>query len=142
MGDKLSADRCWQEVDHTADWALRVWGGDLRALYEHAALGMLELAGGEPDPAAPRIARTFTLIAPDAETLLVDWLTELLILIEDEGVVFDRIVVHRADSGSLEAAAGGRLGGGFAKHIKAVTYHNLKITCVDGRCETTIVFDV
>jgi SHS2 domain-containing protein len=132
----------WQEVDHTADWALRVWGGDLRALYEHAALGMLELAGGEPDAAGARIVRTVTLSAPDAETLLVDWLTELLILIEDEGLVFDQVDVHRADGHSLEAAVSGRPGGGFAKHIKAVTFHNLQIACTDDGCETTIVFDV
>jgi SHS2 domain-containing protein len=138
----LSAAGYWQEVDHTADWALRVRGDDLRALYEHAALGMLELAGGEADPAEPRIARTFTLSAPDSETLLVDWLTELLILIEDDGIVFDRVEVHHADDHSLEAAVSGRAGGGFAKHIKAVTFHNLKITCADGGCETTIVFDV
>jgi SHS2 domain-containing protein len=138
----LTAAGRWQEVDHTADWALRVRGDDLRALYENAALGMLELAGGEADPAGARIARMVTLSAPDSETLLVDWLTELLIDIEDEGIVFNQIDVRRADSRSMEAVVSGRPGGGFAKHIKAVTFHNLKIVCGNGGCETTIVFDV
>lgn len=138
----MSAAGRWQEVDHTADWALRVWGDDRRALYENAALGMLDLIGGEADPAGPRIARTFTLTAPDSETLLVDWLTELLILIEDEGIVFDEVEVRRADDCSLKASAGGRPGGAFTKHVKAVTYHNLDVRCADDGCETTIVFDV
>ena len=36
------------ELDHTADWALRVQGTDLADLLEQAAAGMLALAGAVP----------------------------------------------------------------------------------------------
>ena len=62
----------WEEVDHTADWALRVRGGDLRALFENAARGMISLIGGEAVAGAHEIERRIDLSAPDLETLLVE----------------------------------------------------------------------
>ncbi len=132
----------WEELEHTADWALHVWGQDLRALFENAARGMVQLVGGEADPAETPIRHTIELEAPDPETLLVDWLSELLYLIEDRGIVFEDIAVRSLEGLRLTAEVAGRPGGRFTKHIKAATYHNLSIHCEAGRCETTIVFDV
>jgi SHS2 domain-containing protein len=119
-----------------------VWGQDRRALFENAARGMVSLIGGGADPAREPVARSFTLEADDWETLLVDFLTEILYLIEDEGVIIERIEVARAAGYQLVATVGGRPGGRFNKEIKAVTYHNLAIRCTDRGFETTIVFDV
>ncbi len=132
----------WEEVEHTADWALRVWGEDRRALFENAARGMLSLAGGQADPAQPALRRSFELSAPDWETLLVDWLSELVYLIEDEGAVIDAVYVQQVDDLALRADVTGRPGREFSKHIKAVTYHNLAVQCGPDGCEATVVFDV
>ena len=74
--------------------------------------------------------------------LLVDWLTELLVLVEDEGVVLSEIAVSEVAGLSLKAAVAARRGGQFSKHIKAVTYHNLAIRQTADGFETTVVFDV
>jgi SHS2 domain-containing protein len=132
----------WEEIEHTADWALRVRGEDLRALFENAARGMVSLIGGEASPAGAVIHRTISLHAPDWEILLVDWLTELLYLIEDQQVVFTHIAVHHVADFALEAEVTGRTNGRFDKYIKAVTYHNLAIRQTDTGYETAIVFDV
>lgn len=137
------ADRpAWEEIDHTADWALRVRGADLRALFENAARGMISLIGGEADPQQQAVRRTITLQAPDWEVLLVKWLAELLYLIEDEGLVFTAIDVRRVEDFSLQAEVTGIPGGHFNKYIKAVTYHNLAIHRTENGYETTVVFDV
>jgi len=131
----------WEEIDHTADWALRVWGDDLPALFENAARGMVSLLGDAP-PSAITIQQTITLQAPDLETLLVDWLTELLYLIE-EGNTFNMIGVTRMEGLSLDAEVrGGPVTEPFRKEIKAVTYHMLAIQKTDVGYETVIVFDV
>lgn len=132
----------WEEIEHTADWALRVWGDDLRALMEHAACGMMSLLG---DATLNEITfqRSISIQAIDAEMLLVNWLTELLYLVEDEGIVFSEISVHRADATGLDAdVQGGVPGEEMRKHIKAVTYHMLEIRPSERGLETVIVFDV
>ncbi len=132
----------WEEIEHTADWALRVWGEDLRALFENAAHGMASLIDGGIDQSRRIVSHTFKLQAPDWETLLVDWLTELLYLVEEEGLVLTSIAVEYVTGFTLEAEVKGTPGGTFSKHIKAVTYHNLAIRRTDHGYETTIVFDV
>lgn len=132
----------WEEVPHTADWALKVRGGDLRALFENAALGMASLIGGEAGPGAEAAQRDFALDAPDLEMLLVDWLTELLVMVEDSSAFFTEISVQDVTGESMHARVTLRAGGAFTKHIKAVTYHNLAIRPTDDGFETTIVFDV
>ncbi len=131
----------WEEINHTADWALRVRGDDLTALFENAARGMVSLLGDAP-ASAITIQQTITLQAPDLETLLVDWLTELLYLI-DEGNTLDVIRVVRVEGLMLEAEVrGGPVTEPFRKEIKAVTYHMLAIQKTDAGYETVIVFDV
>lgn len=132
----------WEEIEHTADWALCVWGADLRALLENAARGMISLIGGEADVQRRPVTRTIHVEGADPEVLLINWLTELLYLIEDEGIVFTQIAVRSATQTSLDAKVKGIPGGMFSKYIKAATYHNLQIRCDDGGCETVIVFDV
>lgn len=132
----------WEEIDHTADWALRVWGEDRRTLFENAARGMISLIGGQADPGQTLRHRTFTLTAPDWETLLIDWLSELLFFIEDEGIIFTQITVHRVEDLGIEAEVQGAAGAGMEKHIKAATYHNLSIHPTDRGYETIIIFDV
>ncbi len=137
-----SSPNQWEEIAHTADWSIRVWGQNRRALFENAARGMVSLIGGEADLAREPAVRGFTLEADDWETLLVDFLTEILYLIEDNGVVCERVEVASAAGHRLAATVEGRPGGRFNKEIKAVTYHNLAIRHTDRGFETTIVFDV
>lgn len=132
----------WEEIEHTADWALRVRGEDLRALFENAARGMAWLAGGEATPGAKPVSKLIHLDAPDYETLLVDWLTELLYWMEDDDLVLAEIRVERVEALALEAEVQGTAGAAFSKHIKAATYHGLNIRQSEDGWEATVVFDV
>ena len=132
----------WQEIEHTADLSLRVWGEDLRALFEHAALGMMSLLGGETSPGGDTLRESIKLRAPDYEMLLVDWLTELLYLIEDRGILISRVAVTCVSGMVIEAEVSGGHATSIDKHIKAATYHNLSIRRTGEGYETTIVFDV
>ena len=131
----------WEEIEHTADWAIRVWGEDQRALYENAALGMVSLLG-DAKPIEITLRRSIEVTAIDAESLLVDWLTELLYLLEDH-LIFDQIHVTGIEGNTLRAEiSGGPPDEPINKHIKAVTYHMLEIKQTDQGLETVIVFDV
>lgn len=129
-------------VDHTADWSIRVWGRGLSDLLRQAALGMNALMIGEDTAVFLTLTRHLTLDAYDAETLLVDWLSELAYWAEMEQVVFPEFTLTAVSPIHLQATLHGGPVAELVKHIKAVTYHHLAITSTERGLETTIVFDV
>lgn len=131
----------YEELEHTADWALRVRGGDLAELLQNAAGGMLQLAGARPG-VGPGKRITFSVEAPDSESLLVKWLEELLFNMETRWVTYSDIKVRLLQDGSLEASAIELPLATIEKEIKAVTFHNLKITSHPDGLKANVVFDV
>lgn len=137
----------YEEVTHTADWALRVRGANLGELFLNAAQGMYALLAPEPGPDAPALgadiaSRRVMLTAPDAESLLVAWLNELLYLTESEALVFDRFRLTALSERYLEAVVEGVPARALKKQIKAATFHDLRIQVGEDGFQTTIVFDV
>ncbi|MFQ5932113.1 MAG: archease [Nitrospiraceae bacterium] len=131
----------YEEIEHTADWALRVRGRDLSTLFVNAALGMMELAGVRmADDVGQK--RRIEIQTIDRESLLVDWLHELLLALELERLAFREI--------ALEITNGRKLVGtvltvpvvSMEKPVKAVTYNELHIKESSNGLEATIVFDV
>jgi len=131
----------YEVVDHTADWALRVWGAGLGELMQNAALGMSSLLVDDMTSVAQDQVRNLSLEADDAEMLLVEWLSELAYWAESESLVFTNFEVT-ANSTYLEAEIRGGRVTELLKHIKAVTYHDLQVIETQNGLEATIVFDV
>jgi SHS2 domain-containing protein len=138
----MSRTAGFEVVDHTADWSLRVFGPDLVALFEQAALGMAGLLVGDLDLVENGVERPFAFDEFDSETLLVEWLTELAYWAETERLIFTQFHIEQITETSLKATARGGHVAELQKHIKAVTFHNLAITPTPTGLETTIVFDV
>jgi SHS2 domain-containing protein len=135
--------RPYEELPHTADRALRIFGRDLSELLVNAARGMYSLmAPARAAPAAPETARSIAIEALDAEALLVAWLSELLFFAESERLVFERFEFGALAPERLSARAAGRPAAGFEVLVKAVTYHALAIRAVPGGLTATVVFDV
>ena len=132
----------YEEVDHTADWALCIRGADLRELLLNAARGMSELLFGNLCHIPDEVEESIVVEGYDAESLLVDWLTELAYWAEMEGIVFKEFELKLIRPTHLQAVARGGQVPALEKHIKAVTYHNLHIIETERGLETTIVFDV
>jgi SHS2 domain-containing protein len=130
----------FEEISHTADWSVRVWAQDLPSLFAEAARAMNALAGTVTDRDA-RVKRIFEAEAPDAESLLVAFLSELVYYQEQENLAFDGFEL-KVEGGRLQVEMEGAQITSLDKAIKAVTYHNLKIEKTNLGFETTIVFDV
>jgi SHS2 domain-containing protein len=137
----MSIDR-FEIVDHTADWAIRVVGRDLVQLLVHAAQGMNSLLVAELAAVGDDETRQLELEAFDAESLLVDWLSELAYWAEEAQLIFQRFELSDVTATHLQATLHGGRAAQLEKHIKAVTYHNLAITETGDGLEVTIVFDV
>ncbi len=131
----------FEEIEHTADIAIRVWGADLAELFHNAALGMVSQL---TDVETVRIETTVTieLRAADVETLLIEWLGELLYLGEKRDVVFTQFDVLELEHNALRAVARGGPVPRLDHHIKAVTFSELDVRRVGSGYGTTVVFDV
>ena len=133
----------FREHAHTADWELEAWAPDLPTLLEQAARGMYALSGlrltGEP-----RHQQLLTLSAKDPESLLVQFLSNLLWIEENNHLGFDRfdIEITQDIAYNLHAQCYGSVMSGMDKEIKAVTYHNLAIHTTTLGLHVNIVFDV
>lgn len=130
----------FREVPHTADWELMVWAPDLLSLLEHAARGMYHLCEARLI-SKPRISRRIELAFDELETLLVDYLSELLYITESEGLGFDQFKLQIEDNRLIADIRGAKLKS-LAKEIKAVTYHKIEVRDAGEKMEANIVFDV
>lgn len=130
----------YAEVDHTADVAINVWGEDFSSILIHAAQGMYALMGVRYDMDSPTTI-SFSIEDADQETILVDFLSELLYLCEDQGLAFD-IFTFNFQTGRIIVNASGHNVIAVHRDIKAVTFHDLVINKTDSGLETIITFDV
>ncbi len=130
----------YEPADHTADLAIRVYGGDLPQLFANAAYALFDLMTELP-PSASR-ERRVSLESSDLEGLLVDWLNELIYLHETEGETYTDFQIEELSPSGLRARIHGAPTVRKTKAIKAATYHDLSIRNTPAGFEAHIVFDV
>jgi riboflavin kinase/FMN adenylyltransferase len=131
----------YEEVDHTADRALRVWGDGLQSLFIGAARGMYHLMA-DLDGLVGTEWCEISVESSDPEALLVEWLNELLFLSEMKGLLFVDYQIDSLTGSSLVGRAGGVPAEPSKAHIKAATYHDLLIVRTGTGCSSVITFDV
>lgn len=131
----------FEEVEHTADLALKVHGHSLKEFFANAAYGLFSLMA-DLEKLAPSVSRAVHLEAPDRESLLVDWLNELLYLHEVEEEIYTRFEIETLSSTALSATVWGARIAASKLTVKAATFHDLEIRETEDGYLTTVVFDV
>ncbi|MFQ6014329.1 MAG: archease [Anaerolineae bacterium] len=132
--------RRFEEIPHTADLAIRVYGRDLRELFTNAACGLFSLMAELP--AEESVRREITLEGSDYETLLVDWLNELIYLHEVEGETYSHFAIETLSPRGLKTRVAGGPTIRKTRAIKAATFHDLSIEETPEGYVATVVFDV
>ena len=119
---------------------MHVWAGDLPSLFDEAAQGMNKMAGVKVAE-GKKVNRHFEMEAPDPESMLVAFLSELIYYQEQEKLGFVKYDIRIGDTRiSVEMEGAPILS--MDKAIKAITYHNLKIQKGVRGLEVEIVMDV
>lgn len=131
----------YEEVEHTADWALRVRGATLAELLVNAANGLMKLAGVELEPRRGS-RRKLEISSLDRESLLVDFLQELVLALELRSAGFQQMQIETDDIQSLWGSVREVPVKRLAKPVKAVTYNELQIERSRNGYAATVVFDV
>ncbi len=128
-------------LDHPGDLKLRAWGRNLEELFANAATGMMTfLFGSGIANAQPYRTEMIEIEARDRETLLVDWLSELLYRATSEYHAYMGFRIHELTETKLKATVTA-VAAEAVEDIKAVTHHELSVRNREGRWEATIVFD-
>ncbi|OPY26013.1 MAG: hypothetical protein A4E28_02727 [Methanocella sp. PtaU1.Bin125] len=134
-------------LEHTADAEFVAYGRTMDEAFVNAARAMCGLIV-DPAKVGASEAREISLTAGAPEDLLYDWLSELLYLAEVDYLVFSQFEVKITKSDgeySLQGRASGekvRPDHGVSLHIKAVTYHDLRVEKRDNYYEAQVLLDI
>jgi len=131
-------------IDHTADVGIIAYGADMKQAFANAGRALFSLIT-ELDGVEEVIHRDAELTATDEESLLVEWLNELIYQFDTEGVIFKRFDIIQLDNTRLKARGYGEKVD-KSRHklkigVKAATYHMLKVDKGDG-CKVQVLFDI
>jgi SHS2 domain-containing protein len=136
--------------EHTADAGLVAWGPNPGSAFNEATRGMFSLMlgtdpsesdlDGEPEQISIQVGGEFW------DDLLVNWLAEVLVYFDTEGLVPVRIDFKRcappacaADLHCVRVDDPEQLGG---VGVKAITYHQLYVRVEEDRAELRVIFDI
>ncbi|MFC1969697.1 archease [Chloroflexota bacterium] len=137
--------RAFEIIDHTADVGIIAYGADVKDLFSNAALALFSLIT-ELESIEEKLHFDLKVSSEDRDSLLVEWLNELIYLFDVEHILFNRFDIESLTHNQLKAVCYGET---FdpVKHkikmgIKAATYHMLKLDKNGGGYKAQIIFDI
>ncbi|MEW5946353.1 MAG: archease [bacterium] len=133
----------FEVLDHTADVGILVRADTLDEFFAEAARGMFSILH-ERTAEGEAVVHEIRLDAQDMETLLVNWLSELLFLFESRNFVPREFRFSALEPELLEATCVGTAVELPAPgtEIKAVTHHMLRVEYTSDGWEARIYFDL
>ncbi len=117
-------------LEHTADIGFRARGSSVGELFESSALAMCSIST-ELDNVRPRLDYPLAASGEDYESLLVNWLSEILYWVDGRQLALSEFHVSHIEPGAVRGIARGEPRDP-RRHlarviVKAVTYHQLKV---------------
>ncbi len=137
----------YESLEHTADMLIRAYGDSLAEAYAASADALFDIITGHA-VITPETSTSFEIEGMDAESLLVRFLSELIVRHEVDRVVMGNFEVNLLSGRKLTAVADveafseQRHAGGM--HVKAVAYHLLEISGESplGQSSVQVLFDI
>ena len=129
-------------LEHTADIKMRVFGNSLEEVFENAAYGMACIQKNRIKDEEIRIKKKIEVESIDIETLLVDFLSEILTLSDTYQEAYLKASNIEIKNNRIKAEIEGFKVEEFDEDIKAVTYHEAKVEEKNGKWEAEIIFDI
>ena len=143
----------FEQLPHTADIKIRVYGTTEKELFKQAVIGMFQVVR----PIAPDckivddrvvcdalpITREISLSSIDQSALLIDFLSDILSLSDIHNEAYFDATIHELSDTAIKATIHGVPITGFeVVELKAVTYHECDIKKVGDLFQADIVFDI
>jgi SHS2 domain-containing protein len=118
----------FEYLSHTADAKFRAYGKNLEEKFRNAAYATFNIML-DPNKVAPLIKKEITLDAKKTESLLYDWIDELLFYLDSEGWFLGKVENIEIKDGKLTATVSGDDYKKYSTegHVKGVTYSEMEI---------------
>ena len=131
-------------VEHTADIGLRAWADTWAELVEQASLGVVAIYM-DNSQAQPAEAIPVAVNGEDRESLLVNWLNEIVYLLDGRSLAVHSIVVQEAGDDMLRGTVHAEPRS--ERHpvrliVKGVTWHQLTVEHGNGGWRCVVYLDV
>ena len=137
--------RQYEYIEHTGDIGIRVYGKELKDLFENASKAFFEILT-DRESIEPSFEKQIIVENKGWDRLLVSWLSELLYLFEVDQWLFRNCRINSLTENRIEAICSGEEYDPKRHEIKtglkAVTHHQMCVQQVNGLWETSIIFDV
>lgn len=130
-------------LSHTADVKFRAYGKTLNSAFENSALAMFKTM--YPEKVKNKIEKKIKVKGKDFESLLYNFLEELLILLDSKDFFLSKVKVKiDKKTFSLEAIVYGDSTKNYeiSLQVKAITYNEMVIKQIDGEYVCQVVLDV
>ena len=132
-------------LEHAADVGFRAFGPSLAELFANAGLA-LESIAMDIDAVEPRQEYPLSAEGEDRESLLINWLNEIVYYMDGRRVVMCRFEITEITGTSVRGAGWGeprdRRRHPVRIVVKAATYHQLRIAEEDGRWVAEVFLDI
>lgn len=135
----------YEHFEHTADLGMRVRAADLEGLFVDAACGLLAMIVDNPELVRPLETVQFEISGTDRGYLLFDWLNELLYTFESRRLLLSQFELKVSEKGLTATGRGEQLDTErhFLGHeVKAITYHELKVSQTAEGWEAELIVDI
>ena len=137
--------KAFEVLDHTADTGIIAYGADVRELFSNAALALFSLIT-ETASVEEKLHLNLKVCSEDKDSLLVEWLNELIYLFDVKHILFSRFEIESLTHNELKATCYGEE---FdqRKHqiktgVKAATYHMLKLDKNSDGYRARVILDI
>ena len=141
----MEPQRPYEVFEHTADVGLHAWGRTLSELFIHAAQGMESLMVA-PEQVRVQVRREITVTGHDEVSLLIAWLSELIVLFDSEYLLFRQFEIDDISGTYLKGRASGEAYDAqrhdLGSAIKAVTWHEAAVELTGEGYKARIIFDI
>lgn len=131
----------YQILEHKADLKIKVFGKTKKELFENAMIAMFKGGKYEAEKNG-EVKRKIIIRSFDLLSLLVDFLNEILYLVEAKKEVYQKVKFQKFSENEIEAELIGKKLKRIGVYIKGVTYHDLEISKKKGLWQAKILFDV
>ncbi len=129
-------------LEHPSDVKIRALGKTKEELFVNAMLGMVAVLRPKIKDKKEKIKNKIKIESVDLNALLVDFLSEVLYLIQTNKEIYNHIKFIKFSDAGLTGELTGQKIESFGEDIKAVTYHGLQIQQKNGLYQVTVLFDI
>jgi SHS2 domain-containing protein len=143
--DVSGMKKAFEIIDHTADIGIIAYGTDVEELFSNAALALFSLIT-ELESIEDRLHFKLRVSNKDRDSLLVEWLNELIYFFDAKHLLFNRFGIESLTNNELKAICYGEvfdpMRHKIKRGVKAATYHMLKLEESSGAYKAQIILDI